>query len=74
MNNICNHLMNLGAVSVLVLGVALAQAQAPPPAAAPAAPAPVPAQTRTVPLTRRPLTTVRRSTMPGAAATPPAEA
>jgi len=72
MNSIRNHLMNLGAVSVLVLGVALAQDQAPPPAAAPAAPAPVPAQTRTVPLTRRPLTTVRRSTMPGATATPPA--
>ena len=65
MNNICNHLMNLGAVSVLVLGVALAQDQAPPAVLAPA-------QNRATPVTRRPLTAVRRPTTPGAAATPPA--
>ena len=67
MNNICNHLMNLGAVSVLVLGVALAQDQTPQPAAVP-----VPAQNRPPPVTRRPLNPVRRPTAPGAAATPPA--
>ena len=67
MNNICNHLMNLGAVSVLVLGVALAQDQTPQPAAVP-----VPAQNRPTPVTRRPLNPVRRPTAPGAAATPPA--
>ncbi len=69
MNNICNHLMNLGAVSVLVLGVALAQDQTPQPAAVP-----VPAQNRPTPVTRRPLNPVRRPTAPGAAATPPAAA
>ena len=69
MKSIRNHLMNLGAVSVLVLGVALAQDQAPQPPAVP-----IPAQSRTPLTTRRPLSTVRRPTAPGVAAEPPAAA
>lgn len=69
MKSIRNHLMNLGAVSVLALGVALAQDQAPQPAAVP-----IPAQSRTPLVTRRPLSTVRRPTVPGVAAEPPAAA
>ena len=65
MKSIRNHLMNLGAVSVLVLGVALAQDQAPQPPAVP-----IPAQSRTPLTTRRPLSTVRRPTAPGVAAEP----
>ncbi len=71
MNSIRNHLMNLGAVSVLVLGAALAQDQAPAPATAPAAAAaPIPPQSRAPLSTRRPLSTGRRPTVPGVAAQP----
>ncbi|HQL51936.1 MAG TPA: secretin N-terminal domain-containing protein, partial [Kiritimatiellia bacterium] len=66
MNMIRNHLISLGAVSVLLLGVALAQDQAPQPPA-PAAAADPNAAARGLFGTRRTLPTVRKPPTPGAA-------